>query len=66
MNKELTPCPFCGSAPRLVTGLSFLYECSRCYASPGDRLTEEEAFELWEMRLPLAVQPLPKDQTTLF
>lgn len=54
MNKELKPCPFCGSTDtdvlRSTDGVKFWGRCETCGAVGGVGSTDEEAAKLWNQR----------------
>ena len=54
MNKELKPCPFCGSKILNVTNAmgEWWVDCKGCAASTIMASTEEKAIEAWNRRTP--------------
>ena len=53
MNFELKPCPFCGGEA-VVSGCDggdWIVICNVCDASIGDKGTEREAIEEWNLRI---------------
>lgn len=61
MNKQLKPCPFCGSKWTQVRYINnpfdknhvhggYCGECTDCFVTTKPCLTEDEAIKLWNMR----------------
>ena len=53
MNDELKPCPFCGGEAVIsgCDGGDWIVICNVCDASIGDKGTEREAIEEWNLRI---------------
>lgn len=53
-NMTLEPCPFCGGAAELLTGLAPFVECSECAATGAQTESEHCAAQAWNRRAHLA------------